>query len=212
MSFAQDLINVFGCSIENQVHPHCEAEKSHLFKSFPRDSCSTEIEFLQLIHALVCTFKPQVCVETGTFIGYGTIAITSALKENGMGHLTTIELDQKLMATAQFNLQIFDVDLNNYVTFMHGDSAKSILTLGPLDFVFLDDHFGRASEFQTLLDHGKLNSGAIVVVHDTSRIRSGNIPIDRELPIGLDRIAGLKYIEHIEVPLSRGLRVFRYNP
>ena len=52
---------------------------------------ATEGEVLDLIYALVCIEKPEVCVETGTYHGHGTRAIMEGLESNGKGHLWTVE-------------------------------------------------------------------------------------------------------------------------
>jgi len=55
------------------------------------DSQSTEFEVLDFLKILVTTVKPQLVVETGTFLGYGAIALAQGLKSNGFGKVITIE-------------------------------------------------------------------------------------------------------------------------
>ena len=62
---------------ESFTHPHCPEEKAELFFTF--DVGSTEVESLELLHAIIRRTKPQMCLETGTFCGIGTIAIAHAL-------------------------------------------------------------------------------------------------------------------------------------
>ena len=57
----------------------------------------TEGEVLDLIYALVCIEKPEVCVETGTYHGHGTRAIMEGLESNGKGHLWTVENDREMV-------------------------------------------------------------------------------------------------------------------
>ena len=44
------------------------------------DSQTSELEVLDFLKALVMTIKPQLIVETGTFLGYGTLKMAEGLK------------------------------------------------------------------------------------------------------------------------------------
>mgnify|MGYP003333249611 FL=1 len=55
-------------------------------------SSYTENNFGELLHALVRVYKPMTCVELGCLEGYSSVHIAKALKENGSGTLTIIDL------------------------------------------------------------------------------------------------------------------------
>ena len=65
------------------------------------DSQSTELEVLDFLKALVTTVKPRLIVETGTFLGYGAIAMAQGLKSNGFGRVITIEQDALIWRPGQ---------------------------------------------------------------------------------------------------------------
>jgi predicted O-methyltransferase YrrM len=69
---------------ESSLHPHVAEERSELFRA--ADGGSTEYEYLNLIHGLVLATKPTLVLETGTFRGYGTLALGSAIHRNGLAN------------------------------------------------------------------------------------------------------------------------------
>src|SRR6202048_1172469 len=65
------------------------------------DSQTTEVEVLDFLKTLVTTVKPKLVVETGTFLGHGTVKLAEGLKENGFGKVITIEFDPAIRARAE---------------------------------------------------------------------------------------------------------------
>src|SRR3989442_14412712 len=59
------------------------------------DSMTAEVEVLEFLQCLVTTLKPQLVVETGTFLGVSTLRIAEGLKQNGSGRVITCEFDPK---------------------------------------------------------------------------------------------------------------------
>jgi len=55
------------------------------------DDGSAEIEVLEFIYSLVRLIKPKNVLETGTYFGLMAGYIALGLRDNGMGHLDTIE-------------------------------------------------------------------------------------------------------------------------
>ena len=49
------------------------------------DSMTAEVEVLEFLRTLVTTIKPNLVVETGTFMGVSTLWIAEALRLNGLG-------------------------------------------------------------------------------------------------------------------------------
>ena len=65
------------------------------------DSMTAEVEVLEFLRTLVTTIKPELVVETGTFMGVSTLWIAEALRINGFGRIVTCEYDPKVYETAK---------------------------------------------------------------------------------------------------------------
>lgn len=137
------------------------------------DGMATEVEVLDFIKALVVLTKPTIILETGTYLGYGTIRLAIGCKENGFGHVYTAEVDPNFYKMA---LQRFEQsDFNQYIT------AGEITGVGmiheikdTIDFAFLDSNLDtRLPEMEALFP--KLSPTGTVVVHDTGTQHDGYI-------------------------------------
>src|SRR5580704_6750513 len=64
------------------------------------DSMTAEVEVLEFLRTLVTTIKPNLVVETGTFMGVSTVWIAEAMRLNGVGRIVTCEYDAKVYETA----------------------------------------------------------------------------------------------------------------
>lgn len=63
---------------------------------FGSDGMSVEVEVADLLYSFIRAVKPQTVLETGTWKGFSTRAIATALKANGFGVVTTVDkVDQK---------------------------------------------------------------------------------------------------------------------
>src|SRR5438552_9452669 len=89
-----------GDRLEPEYHrptPECpHPERWSMF-----DSMTAEAEVLEFLRTLVTTLKPQLVVETGTFMGISTLWIAEALKQNGFGRVISCEFDPVVFAKAQ---------------------------------------------------------------------------------------------------------------
>jgi len=65
------------------------------------DSMTAEVEVLEFLRTLVTTVKPNLIVETGTFLAASTLIIAEALRMNGLGRIVTCETDPKVFAAAK---------------------------------------------------------------------------------------------------------------
>src|SRR6201998_1184570 len=65
------------------------------------DSMTAEVEVLEFLRTLVTTTKPNLVVETGTFMGVSTLWIAEALRLNGFGRIVSCEYDPKVFETAK---------------------------------------------------------------------------------------------------------------
>src|SRR5580693_2639980 len=68
------------------------------------DSMTAEAEVLEFLRTLVTTVKPELVVETGSFLGVSTLWIAEGLKRNGFGKIISCELDSVVFAKAQENI------------------------------------------------------------------------------------------------------------
>lgn len=196
--------------VEASVHPHSEEEQADLFHAL--DGGSTEVEYLVLLQALVFASKPTTVLETGTGRGFGTLAIATALRANGFGHLTTIEHDSSVMDGAKRRLEESPEPLGPLVTFHCGSSLDFLQECTTrFDFVFLDSDISvRHEELRVLLERDLLTERAIVCIHDTSRLRSrtaGDNNLD--MNTALDQFSIGR--EWLEFDLSRGFRILRFG-
>ncbi len=64
------------------------------------DQPSTEVEVTEFVGGLVRALQPEVCVETGAYLGQTAQAIGAALARNGHGRLWTVEIDPAHAETA----------------------------------------------------------------------------------------------------------------
>ena len=209
MSFGQQLMQIFGAAPESEIIPHVPEERANLLMAC--DGTSTEVEVLNVIHAFVRLFKPNLVLETGTYHGMGSVALAAGLKENGFGTLHTLEVRDSCIEKARENVAKFDKDLLNIIRFVHGNSLHYISQYQgpPFDFAFFDSQLNlRHVEFHTLASAGKLAKGAICLFHDTSRLRGRCLPdYCPEVIAYLDDLA--KTHEHFEFPYGRGFRFFK---
>ena len=92
----------------------------------------TEGEVLALLSSLVRCTKPEVCVETGTFAGHGTVAIDLALQANDFGRLYTVENDFDLYRQ-------YKGEQTKRTEFLHGDSLEFARNFDQtINFAFVD--------------------------------------------------------------------------
>src|SRR3989304_1863153 len=133
-----------------------------------------ELEVGELLHSMVRAVKPAVIVETGTHRGVSTAVIAQALKENGAGHLYTIDVVDFGVPT-----MLAEYGLEKHVTYIQGDSRTALRHLlvehTPFDFLWLDalhDTDFVMAELESALP--ALRSGFYVSLHDTtSSLREG---------------------------------------
>lgn len=213
-NFWEALASRFGQTAEGQIHLHAREERAHLFHSV--DSRSTELEVLNFINALVCLFKPETALETRTFLGFGTCAISAGLKSNGRGHAFSLEIDAVHVQWAREHLRQFDRSLEKMVTFINEPSLKFINEYQgkPFDFVFIDTELEiRMTELSLLRKRELLAPGAVCIIHDTSSYRPPETGgggaddfRDRHMLLALE-----EQFEILQFPYSRGFHLFRYR-
>jgi predicted O-methyltransferase YrrM len=128
------------------------------------DSQSTELEVLDFLKSLVTTLKPSLIVETGTFLGYGTIKLAEGARANGFGKVVTIEYDPEIFAKARERIEAAGlaawVDCRN-------ESSLDARVEGTIDFYFSDSALAiREQEIRRLLP--QVDPRGIIAIHDAS--------------------------------------------
>jgi predicted O-methyltransferase YrrM len=122
-----------------------------------------ETETGDLLYGVVRLTKPLRCLETGTAMGDTAFRIGTALKENGLGHLYTCEIDDKSFAHSTERLK----DLPVTVIQKKGIEVITEAEEG-FDFVFIDSWWipVRTEEVLALVSQVKVNPRGIVCLHD----------------------------------------------
>src|SRR5215475_7455727 len=88
-----------GALVPEYHRPTPECPQPELWSMY--DSMTAEVEVLEFLRTLVTTAKPNLVVETGTFMGVSTLWIAEALRLNGRGRIVSCEYDPQVFATAR---------------------------------------------------------------------------------------------------------------
>ena len=128
------------------------------------DSQTTEVEVLDFLKTLVTTVKPKLIVETGTFLGHGTVKLAEGARENGFGRVITVEFDPDIRQRA---LARFEASgLSSWIE-SRLESSLETLIHGTIDLLYSDSHLAnREAEIRRLLP--QLNPQGLLVIHDAS--------------------------------------------
>src|ERR1700756_3546190 len=160
------------------------------------DSMTAEFEVLEFLKTLVTTAKPELIVETGSFMGVSTLWLAQGLRENGFGRIISCEYDPVVFAKAQekvANSSVKDwIDLRN-------ESSLEMQVDGRIDLLFSDSDMPiREQEVRRYLP--QLNPYGLILMHDASshlsQVREAALKLERE---------GL--ISVVLLPTPRGLVV-----
>lgn len=117
----------------------------------------------QLLYFLSKLIKSKKILEIGTSIGYSTIWLSLAAKENN-GHLDTIEIAERLSKEALKNLT--NLKLDSYVTFHQGLAENLIENIDKdYDLIFIDSS---TKSYENLYEKAlkKLKQGGLMIFED----------------------------------------------
>lgn len=148
---------------------------------------AAEDQVAQLLAALVTATRPRRVLELGTAFGHTSLAIATALKANGVGHLDTLDVNTTRLAEARRRLHglpatVFEA---SYLDWVPPAGAR-------YDMAFFDaDREHRDREYATFKPF--LNAHAILAFHDAGEQHKGNASIYR-VPLPL-----------VYIPCPRGL-------
>src|SRR5215470_9880068 len=128
------------------------------------DSMTAEVEVLEFLRTLVTTIKPNLVVETGTFMGVSTLWLAEALRLNGFGRIVSCEFDPKMFEAAKQKIDASEfrdlIDLRN-------ESSLEMKVEGTIDLFFSDSDMPiREQEVKRFLP--QINPNGIILMHDAS--------------------------------------------
>ena len=160
------------------------------------DSMTAEAEVLEFLRTLVTTIKPNLIVETGSFLGVSTVWMAEGLRENGFGRIVSCELDPMVFAKAQEKIAASGlsewIDLQNVSSF-------DLKSTGQIDLFFSDSDLDvREMEVRQYLP--RISSTGLILMHDAAS-HPGTV---REAALRLEA-EGL--ISVVLLPTPRGLAI-----
>ena len=160
------------------------------------DSMTAEVEVLEFLRTLVTTVKPQLVVETGTFMGVSTLWIAEAMRMNGYGRIITCEHDPEVYQTAK---EKFAASEFNDLIDLRNESSLKMKVDGTIDLFFSDSDMPiREQEVRRFLP--QISPFGLILMHDAS----SHLKQVREAALKLER-DGL--ISVVLLPTPRGLVV-----
>ncbi|HET9183607.1 MAG TPA: CmcI family methyltransferase [Candidatus Angelobacter sp.] len=128
------------------------------------DPQSAEVEVLDLLEALIKAVKPELIVETGTFIGHSAIRMARALQSNGFGRIITIEYDPIVFAKARQNID--GSGLGRWIEYRNASSLETAIK-GAIDLLYCDSDVNiREQEVRRFLP--QVRPRGLVLIHDAS--------------------------------------------
>lgn len=140
-----------------QECPH--PERWHMF-----DSMTAEAEVLEFLRTLITTLKPELVVETGSFLGVSTLWIAEGLKANGFGKIISCEFDAIVFAKAKE--KIAASGLSEWIE-LRNESSLEMHIEGAIDLFFSDSDMPiREAEVKRFLP--QIRPTGLILMHDAS--------------------------------------------
>lgn len=160
------------------------------------DSMTAEAEVLEFLRTLVTTIKPELVVETGSFLGVSTVWIAEGLKENGFGRVVSCEYDPLVFAKAQ--QKIAESGLSEWID-LRNESSLEMRVEGAIDLLFSDSDMPiREQEVKRYLP--QMNPQGLILMHDAS----SHLKVVREAAFKMEA-EGL--VSVVLLPTPRGLAI-----
>jgi len=158
------------------------------------DTMTAEVEVLEFLKCLMTTVKPNLVVETGTFLGVSTVYMAEGLKQNGSGKIVTCEPDKEVFAKAKQKIDSSGVA--KWVD-MRAESSLEVKINGAIDILF-SDSLPELREKEVRYFLPKMNPNGLILMHDSS----SHLKTVREAALRLEQ-EGL--ISVVLLPTPRGL-------
>jgi predicted O-methyltransferase YrrM len=144
------------------------------------DTKSTELEVIEFLKSVVTTVKPQLIVETGTFLGYSSLRIAAGLQENGFGKLITIEHDPVVYARVKERIDASG--LGKWIEYRNESSLETKIE-GMIDVLF-SDSYGPIREQEVRRFLPQIDPRGLILVHDAGShfgvVREAMLRLERE--------------------------------
>lgn len=176
----------------HRATPECpHPERWHMY-----DSMTAEAEVLEFLRTLVTTTKPNLIVETGSFLGVSTVWMAEGLRQNGFGRIVSCEFDPLVFAKAQE--KVAASGLAEWIDLRNGSSLE-LHVPGQIDLLFSDSDLDvREQEVRRFLP--QISPNGLILMHDASS-HPGTV---REAALRLET-QGL--ITVVLLPTPRGLAI-----
>ena len=160
------------------------------------DSMTAEVEVLEFLRTVVTTIKPELVVETGSFLGVSTLWIAEGLQANGFGKIISCEFDPVVYRSAREKIDASRltswIDLRN-------ESSLEMAVEGRIDLLFCDSDVPiREAEVRRFLP--QVNPQGLILLHDASSHM-------REVREAAQRFEAEGLLSCVYLPTPRGLVV-----
>jgi len=144
----------------HRATPECpHPERWHMY-----DSMTAEAEVLEFLRTLVTTLKPELIVETGSFLGVSTLWMAEGMRSNGFGKIISCEFDPVVFLKAQE--KIAASGLAEFIE-LRNESSLEMEVDGTIDILFSDSDMPiREAEVKRFLP--QIRSTGLILLHDAS--------------------------------------------
>lgn len=144
----------------HRATPECpHPDRWHMY-----DSMTAEAEVLEFLRTLITTIKPELVVETGSFLGVSTLWIAEGLKSNGFGKIISCEFDPVVFAKAKE--KIAASGLSDWIE-LRNESSLEMKVEGTIDLFFSDSDMPiREAEVKRFLP--QIRPTGLILMHDAS--------------------------------------------
>jgi predicted O-methyltransferase YrrM len=144
------------------------------------DSMRAEVEVLDFLQCLITAIKPDLVVETGTFMGSSALRIAEGLKQNGFGKVISVEYDPVVFARAKQRIDASG--LGGWIECRNASSLETRIE-GTIDLLFSDSDIPiREKEVRHFLP--QVNPYGLILIHDASShgkvVRKAALEMERE--------------------------------
>ncbi len=156
--FVCDLYRTYATDLAAVV----EQQRAHLAANPATVTPQLDDIEAEITYLLLREHRPERVVEIGTFCGWSTTWLLSALRDNGTGHLDSFDIVDRVTRTVPSGLG------GGRWTFHHGD-VKDLLDEVPAatGYLFVDaDHGRRFGRWYTTNLFPRVPAGVPVSVHD----------------------------------------------
>lgn len=140
--------------------PECQRSRARFVL---REGHGVEHEVGAMLYAVVRLLKPDLCIETGLFIGDSAEWIGRALKENGYGELHTCDVNADMIQRGRNRLAELPVTVHH----CSGKDLINAFTIGHVDFAHVDSGSQQERKEELLmLDEARISPLGVVAFHD----------------------------------------------